>query len=283
MQMPLPTVKGVGTFYKEYGDPKDKHVLFIHGLGSSSLAWRDIPDALSEYFHTITIDLIGFGLSQKPETADYTIKGFSKFIVDFLTERIGIEKKEHKKINIVGHSLGGYIAAQVAIENKEMIEKLVLIDSSGLLEGPTELLKDYRVAATEVNPVTRYEKVKRVLEHLYASPSRLLPVAVDLFDYTIEKPGAKHAFEGAFDNSTTTQIEQEGFMELDDIPCLIIWGEKDNLIPIEYYYRFRQKLPKAKYETIADAGHAPFVEKTALVYEKLRKFLMQDDDTIAAT
>jgi len=281
--MSLPTVKGVGTYYKEYGDPKDNHVLFIHGLGSSSLAWRDIPDALSQYFHTITIDLIGFGASEKPETADYTIKGFSKFIEDFLKERIGIERKEHKKINIVGHSLGGYIAAQVAIENKKMIEKLVLIDSSGLLEGPTQLLKDYRVAATEVNPVTRYEKVKRVLEDLYAGPSRLLPVAVDLFEYTIEKPGAKHAFEAAFDNSTTTQIEQEGFEQIDDIPCLVIWGEKDNLIPIEYYYKFRQKLPKAKYETITDAGHSPFIEKTALVYEKLRTFLMQDIDTIAAT
>jgi len=283
--MSLPTVNGVGTYYKEYGDPKDKHVLFIHGLGSSSLAWRDIPDALSQYFHTITIDLIGFGISEKPDTANYTIKGFSKFIKDFLKERIEIDKKEHKRINIVGHSLGGFIAAQVAIENKKMIEKLVLIDSSGLLERPTQLLKDYRVAATEINPVTRYEKVKRVLEDLYAGPSRLLPVAVDLFEYTIERPGARHAFETAFDNSTTTQIEQKGFKQIDDIPCLIIWGEKDNLIPIEYYYRFRQMLPKAKYETIADAGHAPFVEKTALVYEKLRTFLMQNDEDnmIAAT
>lgn len=283
--MSLPTVNGVGTYYKEYGDPKDKHVLFIHGLGSSSLAWRDIPDALSQYFHTITIDLIGFGVSERPDTANYTIKGFSKFIKDFLKERIELDKKEHKRINIVGHSLGGFIAAQVAIENKKMIEKLVLIDSSGLLERPTQLLKDYRVAATEINPVTRYEKVKRVLEDLYAGPSRLLPVAVDLFDYTIERPGARHAFETAFDNSTTTQIEQKGFKEIDDIPCLIIWGEKDNLIPIEYFYRFRQMLPKAKYETVADAGHAPFVEKTALVYEKLRTFLMQNDENnmIAAT
>jgi pimeloyl-ACP methyl ester carboxylesterase len=275
--MSLPTVKGVGTFYKEYGDPKNKHVLFIHGLGASSIAWRDIPQALSNYFHTITVDLIGFGISDKPEAADYTIKGFSKFIVDFLRERIGIEEKEHKKISLVGHSLGGYIAAQVAIENKGMIDKLVLIDSSGLLEGPTQLLKYYLAAAIEVNPVSRYEKVKRVLEDLYASPSRLLPVIVDLFDYTIEKPGAKDAFEAAFHNSTTTQIKPEGFKKIEDIPCLIIWGEKDNLIPMKYYNMFRQNLPKAKYETILDAGHAPFVEKTALVYEKLRTFLSQDD------
>jgi pimeloyl-ACP methyl ester carboxylesterase len=275
--MSLSDKKEVGTLYYEYGKDKNKHVLFIHGLGSSSIVWRDIPQALSEHFHTITVDLIGFGGSDKPNTADYTIKGFSKFIVDFLIERIGIMDKEHKKISIVGHSLGGYIAAQVAIENKEMIEKLVLIDSSGLLEAPTQLLKDYRVAATDINPLTRHERVKRVLEDLYASPSRLLPVLVDLFGYTIEKPGAKHAFEVAFDNSTTTQIDPNGFKQIEDIPCLVIWGEKDNLIPIEYYYKFKQQLPKASYAIIADAGHAPFVEKTALVYEKLRTFLMQDE------
>ncbi len=158
-----------------------------------------------------------------------------------------------------------------------MVEKLVLIDSSGLLEAPTQLLKDYRVAATDINPITRHERVKRVLEGLYASPSRLLPVLVDLFGYTIEKPGARHAFEVAFDNSTTTQIDPNGFKQIEDIPCLVIWGEKDKLIPIEYYYKFKQQLPKANYAIIADAGHAPFVEKTALVYEKLRTFLMQDE------
>jgi pimeloyl-ACP methyl ester carboxylesterase len=275
--MPLPTVKGIGTFYREYGDIKKEHVLFIHGLGSSSHRWVDIPEALSKYFHTITVDLIGSGLSEKPQNADYTIKGFSKFIVDFLIERIGIGIKENEKISIVGHSLGGYIAAEVAIENKNLIEKLVLIDSSGMLKEPTPLLKDYRVAATDINPLTRHERVKRVLEDLYASPSRLLPVLVDLFGYTIEKPGAKHAFEVAFDNSTTTQIDPNGFKQIEDIPCLVIWGEKDNLIPIEYYYKFKQQLPKASYAIIADAGHAPFVEKTALVYEKLRTFLMQDE------
>jgi pimeloyl-ACP methyl ester carboxylesterase len=115
--------------------------------------------------------LIGFGLSNKPETADYTIKGFRKFIVDFLKERIGLEEREHKKISIVGHSLGGYIAAEVAIGNKEMIEKLVLIDSSGMLEGPTPLLQQYLNAAMESDPILRYKKVQRVLEDLYADRS----------------------------------------------------------------------------------------------------------------
>ena len=92
-----------------------------------------------------------------------------------------------------------------------MIEALVLIDSSCLLKEPTELLKEYRKAAKETNPITRYEKLKGVLEDMYAGPSRLLLVAVDLFDLTIEKPGAKQAFESSIDDSTKIQIDIEGF------------------------------------------------------------------------
>jgi pimeloyl-ACP methyl ester carboxylesterase len=260
--------------YTEYGkDTSNKHVLFVHGLGASSLAWRDIPAALSSYFHTITVDLIGFGESDKPMEGDYTIKGFSKFIVDFLIKEIKIG--ENDKISIVGHSLGGYIAAQFAIENRKMIEKLVLIDSSGLLEKPTLLLEQYLDAAMEIEPVLRYKKLKRVLGAIYADLSFMPPVVVDKFVEIIIKEGARNAFERAYQNSTRIQIELQGFQQIQDVPCLIIWGEKDNLIPLEYCDKFKENLPesKAKYEVIKGTGHAPFVGRTALIYEKLRIFL----------
>jgi pimeloyl-ACP methyl ester carboxylesterase len=265
--------------YTEYGKSTgNKHVLFIHGLGASSLVWRDIPYALSNYFHTITVDLIGFGESDKPIEGDYTIKGFSKFIANFLKEIIKIGEDE--RISIVGHSLGGYIAAQFAIENRNMIEKIVLIDSSGLLEKPTPLLEQYLDAAMEIEPVLRYKKLERILGAIYSDPSFLPPIVVDKFVETIIKEGARNAFERAYENSTSTQIEPQGFRQIQDIPCLILWGDKDNLIPIEYYKKFKDKLPefpdsKAKYEIIYGTGHAPFVERTALVYEKLRIFLRE--------
>jgi pimeloyl-ACP methyl ester carboxylesterase len=275
--MPTLNLNGANIFYNEYGKEQKgnhkPHLLFIHGLGSSSLAWRDIPEAFSGNFHTIAVDLIGFGGSDKPEKADYTINGFSSFIADFLRKGIHIGKNE--KISILGHSLGGYIASEVAIDNNELIEKIILTDSSGMLDGPTPLLRQYLAAATEINPIIRYDKLKRVFEDMYASPSRLLPLVIDLFNYVIEKPGAKHAFESAYFNSTTTKIGRERLMRIKDIPCLIIWGTEDNLIPIEYADRFTQVLRQAKFEKIEDAGHSPFVEKTAKVYERLRSFLME--------
>jgi pimeloyl-ACP methyl ester carboxylesterase len=273
--MPAINLNGANILYNEYGKEKNgndkQHLLFIHGLGSSSIAWRDIPDALSGNFHTIAVDLIGFGGSDKPKTADYTIKGLSMFIVDFIRKGIKIGKNE--KICIVGHSLGGYIASEVAIENKDLIEKIVLIDSSGMLDGPTPLLEQYLAAATETNPIIRYDKIKRVFEDMYASPSRLLPLVIDLFNYVIEKPGARHAFESAFYDSTT--IESQRLRQIENIPCLIIWGIEDNLIPLAYANKFTQVLQQAEFEKIADAGHSPFVEKTAKVYERLRTFLIK--------
>jgi pimeloyl-ACP methyl ester carboxylesterase len=263
-------VNGHTVSYSESKDRDRKHVLFIHGIGASLFGWRDIPDALSDHFHTISVDLIGFGGSDKPENADYTIKGFSKFIMDFLG---AIKLRGEKLTAIIGHSLGGYIALQVAIDNKDLVEKLVLIDSSGLLEKPTPLLWQYLDAAMEPDPILRYKKVQRAFEELLADRSRLLPIVVDTFIGTIGQQGAKHAFVSAFDNSTNTQIEPGDLEKIENIPCLILWGEKDNLIPIKYLHMFRKTLKNAEYETIVDSGHAPFVEKTATVYESIRTFL----------
>ena len=105
--------------------------------------------------------------------------------------------------------MGGYIAAQVAIENKDLIEKLVLIDSSGMLDGPTQLLNEYLYTAQELNLIIRYEKIQRVFENIYAHHSSLLPVVIDTFNCIIEMPHARKAFESAFHNSTGTKIQPQ--------------------------------------------------------------------------
>ena len=196
-------VEGLKIYYTEFSKDKQRHLLFIHGLGSSSIAWGDMPEALSDHFHTIVVDLIGFGKSYKPE-ADYTMSYFSQFIKNFLIQ-IGIQNEN--KITIIGHSLGGYVAIEYVMENKEKIDKLVLIDSSGMLHQPTPLLEQYLDAALETDFILRYKKVTRVFEDMLADRSRLLPVKADIFIGTIGESGAKHAFQSAFRNSTTISLD----------------------------------------------------------------------------
>ena len=87
---------------------------------------------------------------------------------------------------------------QLKIE--EQLEKLVLIDSSGMLNQPTPLLEQYLAAALETDPLLRYKKVTRIFEDLLAERSRFSPVRADLFIGTIGESGAKHAFESAYKN-----------------------------------------------------------------------------------
>ena len=265
-------VEGINVKYDEFGKGNEKIVLFLHGLGSSSLTWRDIPEALSKYFHTIALDLVGFGGTDKPHE-NYTLNYFCKFLDKFLSE-IGIDCTE--KISIIAHSLGGYIALEYSIRNKTRINKLILFNSSGLLGKPTPLLYDYLNAVQTMDPVLRYNKLKNVFEKLVADRIRLLPIVVDIFVSIINMHGAKHAFESAFENSTSTTLDLNTINVIKEIPCLIVWGEKDKLIPVTFAEKFKEIFDNATIQIIKDAGHSPFIEKPAIVYQILLDFLVTE-------
>lgn len=217
--------------------------------------------------HSIALDLPGFGLSDKPEDMDYTIGKFVQVVAEFM-RKAGMEGG---KTSIVGHSLGGYIAAQLAADHGNLVDRLVLIDTSGMLDGPTPLLKQYLDAA--INPSR--QSVRAVFEQLVADPIRIPDALVDGFIYRIGQQGGKHAFKSAFDNSVCTQIGADKLKRIGDskIPTLIIWGRQDRLIPLEYFRPFQESISGSSVVIVEDAGHAPFAEKPAIACQLLHKFL----------
>ena len=259
------TCNGVQTRYLEAGKDHQESIVFIHGLGSSADRWLDIPLALSFQYHTIAIDLPGFGMAEKPEVGfGYTIQEYAGFVSQAIHE-LGLPDG---KVNLVGHSLGGYIAAEIAIRHRPLVCKLILIDTSGMLKGPTQLLKEYLAAAMAP---TR-ESVRQIFEKLVAVPARIPDYLVDGFIYRMSLPGAKNAFRLAYDNSVNTQIGNERLQKIAGIPTLIIWGKEDKLIPPEYHSAFHHAIDNSALELIDDAGHAPFAEKPALTCELMRRF-----------
>jgi 2-hydroxy-6-oxonona-2,4-dienedioate hydrolase len=267
--------------YLESGNNNDdaerrQHVLFIHGLGSSADRWLDIPDALSLYFHTLAIDLPGFGGSDRPSDMNYTIEVFSDVVKQFMDkirimdEYLGNDKTS--TIALVGHSLGGYIASKIASgDNSSFLNKLVLVDSSGNLEKPTPLLDQYLDAA--MNPSK--EKVRKVFEQMVANPLLISDVFVQGFIDRINRPGSKYAFESSLKNSANTQIGIRNLNKIGEkgIPTLIIWGMHDKVIPTDHSQIFREAITGSALNIIPSTGHAPFTEKPALVCEYLHKFL----------
>lgn len=253
-----------------------KKVLFIHGLGSSADRWLDIPDALSLYFHTIAIDLPGFGGSDKPSDMNYTIEAFSDVIRQFM-DKIRITKEDRSdnkasKVTLVGHSLGGYIASKIAADDdSNFIDKLVLVDSSGNLQKPTPVLQQYLDAA--MNPSK--EKVRRVFEQMVANPLLISDVLVQGFIDRISNPNSKYAFESSMRNSANTQIGIKNLNKIGErgISTLIIWGVHDKVIPTQHSQIFREAIKDSTAIIIPQTGHAPFTEKPALVCEYLHRFI----------
>jgi 2-hydroxy-6-oxonona-2,4-dienedioate hydrolase len=258
---------------------KQQRVLFIHGLGSSADRWLDIPDALSLYFHTLAIDLPGFGGSDKPSDIEYTIEAFSNIVTEFI-DKIRITGEDHgnknARITLVGHSLGGYIASKIAAaaDNRNFLDKLVIVDSSGNLEKPTPILDQYLDAA--MNPSK--EKVRKVFEQMVANPLIISDILVQGFIDRINNPNSKYAFESSLRNSANTQIGIENLNKIGEkgIPTLIIWGMYDKVIPAQHAQIFKQAIKDSSVIIIPMTGHAPFTEKPALVCEHLHRFLTDE-------
>lgn len=245
-------------------------VLFIHGLGSSSERWLDIPDALSlAGYDTFAIDLPGFGGSQSDPSIQYTVDYLAEATHEFM--KVMNLLPDHTAI--VGHSLGGYIAARIA-SKFSAAKKLILIDSSGLLEKPTPLLQDYLSVAT--NPEA--ERVREVFQQMVADPTRIPEALVRAFISRMAQHNAKEAFTTAFESSTSTQLTKSEISDMHQMrgSTFLIWGEKDRLIPLEYFTRFTELLPGAATAMVSDAGHAPFAEKPALVFRLIQSFLSSE-------
>jgi 2-hydroxy-6-oxonona-2,4-dienedioate hydrolase len=256
-----------------------QHLLFIHGLGSSADRWLDIPDALSLYFHTVAIDLPGFGGSDKPSDMNYTIEAFSDIVREFI-DKIKITEEDRgnnkaRTTTLVGHSLGGYVASRIAAtDNSNFLNKLVLVDSSGNLEEPTPLLDEYLDAA--MNPSK--EKVRKVFEQMVANPLLVSDVLVHGFIDRINRPGSKYAFESSLRNSANTQIGINNLNRISEkgIATLILWGMHDKVIPTQHSQIFKEAIKGSTVTLIPNTGHAPFTEKPALVCEYLHKFLSSE-------
>jgi 2-hydroxy-6-oxonona-2,4-dienedioate hydrolase len=258
-------------------DDKEHLILFIHGLGSSAERWLDIPDALSLYFHTLSIDLPGFGRSDKPSDIEYTIEAFSDIVRQFI-HKIAISKQcsenhKFKKVTLVGHSLGGYIALKMAAaDESDTLDKLILIDSSGNLERPTRLLEQYLDAAMTPSK----EKVRNVFEQMVANPLLISDALVQGFIDRINNPASKYAFESALRHSANTQIGIENLNRIDKkgIPTLIVWGINDRVIPASHSEIFKNAINNSSVILMPRAGHAPFTEKPALVCEYIHRFML---------
>jgi pyruvate dehydrogenase E2 component (dihydrolipoamide acetyltransferase) len=248
------------------GAPGAPAVVFLHGIGGSSASWQGVIGSFAHTHHVAAIDLPGHGRSDVPDAgkSDYSVAGLARAVTEALRQL------ELERVTLVGHSLGGAVAAAVALAAPDRVERLVLVDSTGLGDDISPDLVELLDAAPS-------EAASRALMELFFHDQRLvLDAGVAEHHGALARPGA-HAALRAISSQTFTAAGRQaaGDTRLAQItqPVLVVWGEHDRVVPAAHAEAARAVLTDVEVSIIPGTGHAPQVEDPATFAEVLARFL----------
>jgi pimeloyl-ACP methyl ester carboxylesterase len=237
-------------------------VLLLHGLGASAESWEPVAGPLSRHFRVLIPDLIGFGFTDKPDI-DYTLEAFVGFVGAFM------QSLDIARASLIGHSLGGAIALRIAIEHPEWVDRLAVADTAGLAETPGTLIKLLRTPLIgEVLLTPSRSKTRQALKLYFHDQSLVTDDLVEFNYRLISQPGAKRAYLSTIRNAVSTSdpdLDLKTLVadQLDQIeaPTLVLWGQEDQLAPMDSGEVAANVIPHAELHIIPDAGHNPMVEQ----------------------
>lgn len=236
-------------------------VLLLHGIGDSSAAWERLIPELAAHYTVIAPDLLGHGESAKPR-ADYSVAAYANGMRDLL------DVLDVESATVVGHSLGGGVAAQFAYQYPERCDRLVLVASGGV--GP------------EVNPALRLASLPGSELALWPLRFPITRPVAWVFTELLQRSGTDIGLDahnlrrvvnnmpdvesrGAFSRTLRSVVDWRGQVVTmrdrayltDGIPVMLIWGTRDAVIPVEHAPLALAAVPEARLELFEDAGHFP--------------------------
>lgn len=230
-----------------------KHIMLLHGFASYSYTWRNIIDPLVENgYHVWAIDLLGFGLSDKPEYATYGFDLFISQINEFMNA------KQIPKAHFIGNSMGGGLSLGMGIFYSDRVNSLVLIDALGY---PFELPYYFKIPKTVGKfgkPFMSQMIVHHILRQVVYDHKKITQDQIEAYILPFKNSGGYEAMVNTLKNFDNWKIEElsQQFRKI-QVPIFIIWGDKDTLLPIEQYQNFVQDFPQADHLLIPDCGHIP--------------------------
>ncbi|HEX8744653.1 MAG TPA: alpha/beta fold hydrolase [Thermoleophilaceae bacterium] len=236
-------------------------VVLIHGITGSSDTWLDLIEELAEDHTVVAPDLLGHGESAKPR-GDYSLGAYASGIRDLLAA-LG-----HDRATVVGHSLGGGVAMQMAYQFPERVERLVLVSSGGLGREVNILLRASVLPGSElVLPLLTAQGVVNVTNAVAGALGRLgLRAGADLEEMwtgfcslgDVEARAAFiHTLRGIIDPGGQRVSATDRLYLAAEMPSLIVWGERDPVIPFRHGLRASESMPGSRLVSFPDAGHFP--------------------------
>lgn len=248
------TIDGLKVFYLDNESKTAKRtILLVHGFGDSGLSWTQFSRRLRDNdFRIVIPDLPGFGQSDKQVATDYRYPAQARRLLA-LMQAIGAPK-----FHVVGNSMGGAIAAELAIQQPEEVQSLTLMDAAGIHYRPTEL--DRAMLAGRNLLVMKKPEDFDVMISFASAQRPAMPRPV--LDYLSERAVQDCALHERIFNDALFDDINFLLPKLDDIkaPTLIIWGAKDRVLHPDNAKIFNKYIKGSRVVIMPDVGHIPMAE-----------------------
>jgi pimeloyl-ACP methyl ester carboxylesterase len=253
---------GHRVFYRSAGS--GPVVVLVHGITSTSATWSNVLPYLAERFTIIAPDLLGHGDSAKPR-GDYSLGAYASGIRDLLIA-LG-----HERATFVGHSLGGGVAMQLAYQFPEHCERLVLVASGGLGREITPLLRAASLPGAElVLPLLAHQRLLgtgravgnllgRVGLRVHTDMGEVLRGHASLSDGET-RAAFLHTLRTIVDPLGQRVDASDRLYLAEMIPFLLIWGDRDPIIPVEHAHAAHRLVPGSRLVIFPGAGHFPHLD-----------------------
>src|SRR5918992_2650325 len=252
-------------------------LLLLHGIANSSETWERVAPLLAERFTLIAPDLLGHGASASPP-GDYSLGAHASGARDVVTA-LG-----HERVTVVGHSLGGGIAMQFAYQFPERSERLVLVSSGGLGREVSMLLRAAALPGAElVLPFLLPRWIGRVADGVSWAGTRLglrpqqdigelLRGFLSLADAEA-RAAFLHTLRAVIDPGGQRVSGGDRLYLAESLPTLLVWGERDPIIPPAHGVAAHEAMPGSRLEIFARCGHFPHLDDPVRFVELLRDFV----------
>ena len=260
-------VGGLRTHYRDGGAAGREALLLLHGSYGSLHVWEGWREAMSSRRRVVALDLPGHGLTGPDPRRRYSPASMADFVADFATA-VGLEA-----FAVAGNSMGGRVAAEVALRHPARVRALVLIDAAGLPREerlPLGLrLFESRAADPLVRWITPRSALRRSLRESRGDAASVTELLLDRCEDMILRQGNRAAARASL-----RQRGQEAFeARLREIaaPTLVLWGARDRWIPVGHADRFHERIHGSKVVVFEGLGHVPMEEDaTRTALEALR-------------
>jgi pimeloyl-ACP methyl ester carboxylesterase len=265
------SVDGMDVHFRDEGNSADSiPIVLIHGTGASLHTFEDWTAQLKNDYRIVRMDIPGYGLTGPFPDRNYSIDNYVEFLKDFLVSL------KIKKCVLGGNSLGGGIAWNFAFNYPEMVDKLILIDASGYPSKAKSLPLAFKVAQTPIIKsaftfITPKFIARASVENVFADKTKVTDALADRYFELTLREGNRQAFIDRLE----VRSDSTAYKNIKSIKqrTLILWGEKDDLIPVDKAYLFHDDLPNDTLVILKDVGHIPMEESPNQSLEAVISFL----------